>query len=467
MTRLELAIVLAGLFGTASGAWGQSGLAGAPDMLRLPNVDRQSTEAAPIPVPQAADAAQPEESAYPHRLTQAEAVIPPPLNLPADPSSAASPADAGAAPPPAVLHHPNTTRQMLEEAAPARPLATPDPALTAGRDFGRCGDDALCPWYTSLNGLVMTRDQANRVWTTFQTGSPATRFLNTADAEVDWSGGYEFRLGRRFASGLWAIEVDYWGVDGLDGFRDQLAPEGQSLSTPLDVSGIDFGGVPGTLYFNAAEQHRLVRRNDVDSVELNLVRAHLATESSALDLNAFAGIRYFRFFEDLSFGSRTFAGPFGGDPLDEAFLRDRIENHLLGVQFGLRGDYNVGCGVSLFATPKLGLFGNHIKNQFSAYRGDGLPAELTPAATDFTGTYPVSAAKDGFSFVGEIDAGLAWRFHPRWTATLGYRLFAATGIGLADAQFAPQIADTPSLADIQRNGHLLLHGGFAGISADF
>ena len=46
-------------------------------------------------------------------------------------------------------------------------------------------------------------------------------------------------------------------------------------------------------------------------------------------------------------------------------------------------------------------------------------------------------------------------------------MLAATGMGLADAQIPPYLNDIPAIQDIDRNGHLLLYGGFAGLTYCF
>ena len=94
-----------------------------------------------------------------------------------------------------------------------------------------------------------------------------------------------------------------------------------------------------------------------------------------------------------------------------------------------------------------------------------MPIPLRPAA--WRAGYPVAASKDQFSVLAQIDAGLDWRFHPQWRAFAGYRLIAATGIGLADHQFLTYVVDIPEYSRIKSNGNLLLHGAFAGVEFRF
>ena len=61
---------------------------------------------------------------------------------------------------------------------------------------GDCGCDvgACCPsWYGYVGVLAMTRDDANKTWTTFETGNNANQLVFFPDA--DWGGGGEVTLG--------------------------------------------------------------------------------------------------------------------------------------------------------------------------------------------------------------------------------------------------------------------------------
>ena len=42
---------------------------------------------------------------------------------------------------------------------------------------------------------------------------------------------------------------------------------------------------------------------------------------------------------------------------------------------------------------------------------------------------------------------------------------AITGVGLADNQIPPYLNDIPAIQDIDRNGSLLVHGAFAGMTS--
>lgn len=423
--------------GMASAAWAQVGSYGSQELPRL------------------------SPASQPYRPILASAGQP----APSAPSPAQPPAPTT---PPA--SSPSIVSQMLLEAGCGD---APSYQPRGCRSFasGTCdanGDVCFEPcWYVSGAGLVMTRDHGNRVWTTFETGVPANGLMHTENASADWEGGYEIRLGRRLAGGCWAVEGTYWAVNGFDGYAEAWAPGLGTLSTPLGVSGIEFDGQGGDLFFNDAAEHRLWRHDDINNVEINLVRSRLAEERGLADVRYLLGVRYFRFSDELTFGSLAFGGDgWGGSGLDEAYLYDRVTNHLVGFQFGLDARYHLGYGLRLFAAPTMAIGGNHIAHRFRAYRGDGLGASLSPLS-GFTGDYPVSSSDNVFAFLGQIDAGLDWQLNPRWSAFIGYRLIAATGIGLADSQIPESVDNLPELANVDHNGHLIVHGGFAGLKVRF
>jgi hypothetical protein len=329
-------------------------------------------------------------------------------------------------------------------------------------------------WYVSGNGLMMTRTNANGVATTYKTGNfPNHMLMQTTDAEVDWRGGYEGKIGWRFGPGRrWAIEGGYWAVDGfqgLSGFAGSSLVPPTTLSTPLVVNGIEFAGANGDYFFNTASEHRLWRENRVQNVEVSILcwSGGGPGSYSPFDISMSAGPRYFVFEEELGFGSLADGGTWGGrGGLDEAYLRERISNTLIGGQIGFDAGCYLGNMFRVYLAPKFGVYNNHVVGNFMAVRGDGTAATPTPAS-GVTGTYPVSADKDVFSWITQIDAGVEWKFHPQWSAFVGYRLVAATGIGLADHQIPAYIVDIPALSEVKHNGDLLLHGGVAGLKVEF
>ena len=82
-------------------------------------------------------------------------------------------------------------------------------------------------------------------------------------------------------------------------------------------------------------------------------------------------------------------------------------------------------------------------------------------------TYPVQSHCNELSVLTPDRRGVDWQITQCLSARLGYRLVAATGVGLADNQIPPYLNDIPAIQDIDRNGNLLLHGAFAGVTYCF
>jgi hypothetical protein len=351
---------------------------------------------------------------------------------------------------------------------------------SCGAELG-CGYDA-CPWYASLSVLALARNDANKLWTSYETGNNPNQLMNTQDARTDWKFGGEIRFGRRFcasgcdpcnnnSAGYWAVEADYWTTETLYGDASVTNPN--TVSTPLRVSDIQFRDIngfdrPGTFWFDNAAEHRLWRRDDVQSLEINFIRGQWANVcGSNWDFAFSVGPRFFRFEEDLRFGSLCNGATWGLDGgAWEAYLDDRITNSLWGGQVGLDLGYNFcGGALRLFITPKVGAYNNYITNYFQANLGNGTVA--TTGSSGVPGTYPVSSSTNSFAIMSQADVGVEWFFARRWSARIGYRVLAISGIGLADNQIPPYIVDIPAIADIDTNGDLILHGAFATLTFNF
>lgn len=324
-----------------------------------------------------------------------------------------------------------------------------------------CGQGGCCPWYASFSALVLGRSDARRVWTSYATDDETEQLTNT-DFPMEWKWGGEVRFGRRFCCNCvpYAVEGVYWTTEPFTAHRYTTNP-GNYVSTPLVVTPMTFDGVAAQNWFDGAQEHRLWRRNEFHNFEINLVREQLAWAcDSPWDIGWSIGVRYFRFREDLTFGSLR-AGAQWGDLADEAYFSDTITNNLLGVQFGFDAAYCLFDGVRAFISPKVGLYNNYIESNFAAHTGDGINGEGP------YGSFPVHASKNGIGFLTQIDAGVDWQFARNWSARVGYRVVALTGMGLADDQFPQYMVDIPDIANIQHTSSLVLHGAFFGLTYNF
>jgi len=326
----------------------------------------------------------------------------------------------------------------------------------------------------AVNGLVMGRNHANRLWTTYEFGQERNQLMHT-DFGLEWRGGVEIRFGRRFCCDRWALEATYWTLGQFEGsthYRMWTDAGGDHLlSTPLSVGNIRFLGVPGqpslAEYFDQAQEHRLYRRDEFHNLELNLIRNRILCASDMpWDLDCSIGIRYFRFRESLVFESDSYQPT----PGLTGVIDEEITNNLIGAQLGFDAGWYVAERLRLFAAPKFGIYNNHITNYLQIYRAD-LGTGVTPTALDEhgnpIGTYPAGGSRNVVSFLTQIDLGLEWQFAQNWSAQVGYRVVAVTGVGLADHQLPTYMVDIPEIQSVRSNGDLVLHGAFAGLTWKF
>ncbi len=308
----------------------------------------------------------------------------------------------------------------------------------------------------------MSRSDAPRVWTSYRDQYLATQLMNTQFG-LQWGWGGEVTFGRRFCCDCvpYAIEATYWSTSDITGSQCATWPGGY-VSTPLQIQYIDFNGENARDWFMGAKEQRLTRQDQFYNLEVNLIREQLAWAcDSPWDIGWSVGIRYFRFQEDLNFSSLR-QGCDWSDPAGVACLDENVTNNLLGLQFGFDAAYCLCNGVRFFIKPEVGLYDNFMSSNFQCNTGNGIPGH-----TDDYGCFPACGTKNGLAFLTQVDVGVDWQMSRCWSARVGYRVVAITGLALADSQFPQYINDIPSIQDVQHTDSLLLHGAFVGITYNF
>jgi hypothetical protein len=325
----------------------------------------------------------------------------------------------------------------------------------------------------------MSRDGANKLWTTYETDNEPNQLTGPHDIHLQWKWGFEVRFGRRFCCDQWAIEATYWTLDAFTGYVSASLSGGRTVSTPLHVSEVGLNGYPygnpsdppntfnASDWFVGAAELRLWRRDEFQNVEISFIRNRLFSGcNSPWGVDWLLGARFFRFEEQLTFASLQDGCSWGQDGgSHEIWLHDQIVNNLWGLQFGFNADYRLDRNVRLFVTPKFGIYNNHINHSFRLNLGDGTVANT--GTSGVPGTYPVESSTDKVSFLTQIDVGVDWQITQQLSARAGYRVLAATGIGLSDNQIPPYLVDIPAIADIETNGQLILHGAFFGVTYNY
>ena len=321
-----------------------------------------------------------------------------------------------------------------------------------------CGCSCCNPWYGYAGGLVMTRTQPNRYWTTYNQFSNPDQVLNTAQAKPGWDGGGEFTIGRCFGCDS-SVEATYWGVWNMCGSASisSLAATGaiNELGTPLNttVGGVMIGGQTADSFFTNANQVCLKRDDQVNNVEVNFCFNPCGAEHCCgLTSTWLAGFRYFRFDEDLLWTSVAANSTYGEDGgADQANLEVRCKNDLAGFQVGNCLNWRVCNCANIFLGTKAGIYGNNACTTSSLYSGSGVSG------------FCYSGHREDVAFIGQADLGLTYDFTCHWSATLGYRVVVASGIALADNQIPSYLAAQGDFEEVKTNGDLVLHGGFAGV----
>jgi hypothetical protein len=325
-------------------------------------------------------------------------------------------------------------------------------------------------WFGSLAGIAMTRDGSNKLWTSFNVLNAADQVLNTQQASANWQGGGQVMIGRWFGCcnpccGAFAprcgIQAIWWGLAPMTGFASIKDPN-NNLNTPINLGYITIGPNDATQYFDNAAEHTISRRDTFQNAEVNfLQRLSFFDGAPRMMFTNLAGVRYFRFSDNVTFGSVAGGHHFGDDGgADEAYLSNRVVNNLIGLQIGTRVDYFATPRFRLFAAPTFAVMGNHMTASSQLFSGDGLQG-----FNNFTGTpvpYNSTSSKNTCSLLGQIDVGLGWQITPRFCAFASYRVVAVSRVGQADNQFTPFLADAAGIKDIQTNGDLILHGAVIG-----
>lgn len=334
--------------------------------------------------------------------------------------------------------------------------------------FDECCQDCFCPtWFAYAGVLAMNRDRSNEVWLSNDSGNYAARVMGSEAAGMNWSAGYELRLGRHFGCSNWAWEVDYWAVRGTN--EHTVTNQGLvgQLDTPLDANfqGLTYNGSNVDDYYNNAQAHRLQRSFDFYNVELNVFQDPTLYTGNYYGGNvtfgALAGFRYFKFREALDFASDPTDQVFDGSP-DELHYNVDVDNNLIGAQIGMIMNYNWDR-LNLYAKTKFGAYGNAISQHSIMYGGAGT-AYIDNALSPNNGRlFDVSRNNKGrVSFLGEIDLGAGYQVSRHFAVNVGYRVVAVSGVALATEQIPQNFEDLDIVSSTPSNGDVILHGGYLG-----
>ena len=348
----------------------------------------------------------------------------------------------------------------------------------------------------------MTRVDDSDVLLTIDGNMPSDGLLRTSDAEMELSGGFQGSVGRYFGCGRYAIIGTYWGLYPEEQSRYITAGPGQDLSSVLpwtiqNIGGGGPAGVPRGLdhptrngfdWYDMAEAHRITRSSEFHNAEVNFnwfalggaARAGegdcgkyltgpnapwYGAQCSKLRFNLFAGLRYFRFGDNLEYATNQGDYVFNRND-DDFYYTNDVTNDLFGFQIGSLGQLALGSRANLYAGSAFGIYNNKI----SADTRAGTDSQVATILSDNYSNgmaYDFSRSKNDVAFLGEGNVGIGYRVWRGWTANVGYRVVAVSGVATAVGQIPYDFANANEAAAIRNDRSLILHGGVFGMSYNF
>lgn len=379
-------------------------------------------------------------------------------------------------------------------------LIPPSACAPVPYDYPACppAERAPCPWFGGVFGLYMNRDNENHHMFSYDDACESIQMTDSRDSHPDMMSGMEVQVGRCFNCGLNAIQAVYWGVFPQDG-SSPLPDSGSTITTADCVRGnldgilnwesLNYNGANAGHWVDCAQAHAIFRENEWRNLEINLLQFGDAScfgggcggkmgcaggkgepcgkcDSCGKNFRYgwLAGIRWFNFRDSLVFGADTVNRSFTYAP-EELFYSVQTVNNLVGFQLGGIGQYFVTPRLSLDFGQKAGFFGNRCEQE--SWIGGAAGTAVINNGPNCGRAFDISSTKNAFSILGELDLGLSYRFTQCWTASAGYRAVGATGIALPTNQMYPDVRGINDLEDVDSNGSVIVHGGYAGLTYGF
>ena len=351
-----------------------------------------------------------------------------------------------------------------------------DDASNAGQyGYAVGGVDACCepppcrsPWYFTYKSLLLTRDNENEVWFSYDTANIASQIVGSLDARMGWRFGGDFRLGKYLDEGRHSVELVYFGIlSGVEEYNAYGADMVGNLDSSFTFDSIayDPGGGATAIsgLFNNAERHQLVRSYRAHNAEINLWR-HAVQNACGKDsfrsarISWLAGLRYMNYSEGFHFAADPNDTVFGNQPDDEVRYDVSVNNHLFGFQVGGVGEFCLSDRWQLTSTVKAGVMGNRM--DLTSFVGSTERAAFVDnVASPFNGErLDIRSTKNDVSLLGELELGARYRWSEYWSITGGYRAIGLSGLALSTNQVPVYFADIGGVRQIDSNASLILHG---------
>jgi hypothetical protein len=318
---------------------------------------------------------------------------------------------------------------------------------------GRCAPR----WYDiAVDALYWTRDEVSDFvpFTAFTRFGPT--IMSSDDLEYDRQPGMRLSSSLQLLPGI-SLEFVYFGMFSWSADASVFSPVGDELFSPYS----DFGALVGVGQpFDESDQaqfHSLRASTTIDNFELS-VRKYWTGANCRLQGSIKSGARYVYLVDDLNFFTlgREVPVGLGTAPAGSSSTDVRAHNSLVGFQSGFDLWATIIPGVIVGTDMKAGVYGNHAKQNtrvFGSTTGGGTSADLLE-----------SSDNNDVAVIGEANVMFAWRVNPNCTLRAGYSALYVDGVALAPENFntANPFNNTRTVAELDDNGHVFYHGGFAG-----
>ncbi len=388
------------------------------------------------------------------------------------------------------------TAEVDDVPSPSDNVAMPSPAASYGKSvvkgscksskgcgtWGGCGKGCghTCGlgnllggrgcWYGGAYALYWDRANNDNVWTSVYDNAIGVGVLSTNHASMDWTVGGQVTVGRDLNCGTSAMEFTYWGLNPNAQEAWAYAGVGANLLTSFDLSTLNYddGGGASSIdgWFDGASNHRIVRDYNFQNLELNFIHHTCCGTHCCRQYNfsTIAGIRYLKFNESFLFSADETDNVYDG-AANEVHYSVNVNNHLLGLQLGGRGEYYCTPCFALHSGVKAGAYANYIDH--SSFIGGSNGAAVVGAGPNAGQLFDINSSKTNFAMLAELDLGASYQLSCRWRATAGYRLIALSGVALPGNQIPTNFADIGGVRNIDSECSLILHGGYAGLECNF
>jgi len=367
--------------------------------------------------------------------------------------------------------------------APAAPLDYSDYSsqYSPEPNAGQCDSYATAPycanacapqtvlWGGRVGALMLNREDENHRRFSFDSTDESIQLLDSRESNFEDGFGVEVHVFRRDLCSCVTLEGVYWGI--FPEVSHAYAYPGQvagNLDGILNFDQLNYYGVTADNAVNGAMVHRLRRETEIHNAELNRLwdlspqncSCSPGCSCSPWSVQFLAGLRYFRFSDNLQFSSDPVDTMFTG-AADELYYTIDVDNDLFGFQLGGWGERQISSSRWSFTCgAKAGIFINDADAH--SHIGGAAGTATVNNGPNSGAAWNVVSSKDDLALLAELQAGLTYRAGWNWRLRADYRVIAVSGVALPTNQIYQDLRGLQDVALLGTNGDLTLHGVFFG-----